>query len=265
MSSDATAACWGRAFPVDSDGPTAPHTVRLVALAIAEIVNDAHGWTFYGSAVNLATKAGVHRDTVRLVIKHLCAVGVMEVVEERPGRTTMYRWLWFGPRGDSAGSGAGCSAGYPAECSADTPRSVPRRNESNKKVNRKTPANAGATPVASLPGLVTVIEPVATTPEGMARAVAVAWYDHVKATTGHPPAMSVARLIGQVKPLFVAGRDVAAVKRAIAAVHARGATLSTTTIEAEMDGRNGRRARPNDTFNAALDAMRFDDAGNLIR
>lgn len=93
MSVEAMAACWGD-FPVDVDG-VSPTCVRVVALAIADVVNDLHGNELWASFDTIAAKVGVHRDRVRLVVRHLCAHGVLVKLEDRPGRTTRYRWAWF--------------------------------------------------------------------------------------------------------------------------------------------------------------------------
>ena len=62
--------------------------VTFVALAMADVVNDMNENEFFGSLTKVATKCGVHRDTVRRVINHLVDVAVLEVVQERAGRTT---------------------------------------------------------------------------------------------------------------------------------------------------------------------------------
>jgi hypothetical protein len=70
-----------------------PATIRLVALAVADVVNDAHDNEFYGSVTKLAAKVGLSRQCVGQVLKHLCDAGVLSQLEERPGGTTKYRWV----------------------------------------------------------------------------------------------------------------------------------------------------------------------------
>lgn len=94
MSIKAMAQCWGADFPVKSELPISPTVVRLVALAIADVVNDLQGNEFYGSVTNLANKVGASRETVGLVIKHLVVVGVLERLDEHRGRKGTFRYLW---------------------------------------------------------------------------------------------------------------------------------------------------------------------------
>lgn len=92
MSTEAMTDCWGPGFPTESTFDVSPSTVRLVALAVADVVNDLHGNEFYGSISKLAAKVGLSRDTVGLVMKHLVATKVVTIIEQRPGTTTRYRW-----------------------------------------------------------------------------------------------------------------------------------------------------------------------------
>lgn len=85
--------CWGSNFPVRTDLPLAESTIRLVALAVADVVNDLHGNEFFSSVTKLAAKVGLSRETVGLVMKHLCDTGVLALVEKRPGGSTRYRWV----------------------------------------------------------------------------------------------------------------------------------------------------------------------------
>ncbi len=64
---------------------------RLVHLAIADVVNDAHNNEFWMSSYGLAEKAGVSRSTVVRVLKDMSKRGLMELVESgqatrRPSR-----------------------------------------------------------------------------------------------------------------------------------------------------------------------------------
>jgi len=93
MSIQAMSECWGPDFPVTTDLPLAESTIRLVALAVADVVNDLYGNEFFSSVTKLATKVGLSRETVGLVLRHLCDTGVLVLVETRPGGTTRYRWV----------------------------------------------------------------------------------------------------------------------------------------------------------------------------
>ena len=88
MSIQAMASCWGTDFPCEADG-VAASTVRLVGLAIADVVNDLHHNEFFGSTVNIARKCGVHRNTVTFSLQHFARVGVLKVVRDRPGHPTV--------------------------------------------------------------------------------------------------------------------------------------------------------------------------------
>lgn len=85
--------CWGEKFPTDTELPLAPSTIRLVALAVADVVNDLHDNEFYSSVTKLAKKVDLSRETVGLVLRHLCDTGVLALLETRPGGTTRYRWV----------------------------------------------------------------------------------------------------------------------------------------------------------------------------
>ena len=98
--------CWGPKFPVETEG-ISPQTIRVVALAIADIVNDAHRNEFYASTTNLGIKIGCTRKTVRLVIQHLVERGVMAEVRRESGRPTTYRWLLGTPEELSTGTDDG--------------------------------------------------------------------------------------------------------------------------------------------------------------
>lgn len=91
MSIAAMTQCWGANFPVKAKGVSAA-VVRLVALSVADVVNDANDNEFYGSVKRLAAKVALSRETVGLAMKHLVDVGVLEHLEDRPGGTTRYRW-----------------------------------------------------------------------------------------------------------------------------------------------------------------------------
>lgn len=113
-------ACWGDGFPDQCEG-LSPTAVRVVALAIADVVNDTYDWTFFGSLPRLGRKVGVHRNTVRLVVAHLVATGVVELIEAAPGEVRKYRWLLGRPRVNHAWS----DDRTPRE-SRVPPRDVPR-------------------------------------------------------------------------------------------------------------------------------------------
>lgn len=91
MSIDAMSACWGDGFPVHAEG-LSPCAVRVVALAIADVVNDMHGYTFYASRKKVALKVGMDPDTIGDVLSHLVHCGVLTILKKSTGRPTVYRW-----------------------------------------------------------------------------------------------------------------------------------------------------------------------------
>ena len=84
-------ACWGPDFPARAEG-ISPQTVRLVALAVADVVNDAHDYRFFAARKKVAAKVGCDPDTVGDVFRHLVDSGVMRVVRCDPGRPVEYQW-----------------------------------------------------------------------------------------------------------------------------------------------------------------------------
>lgn len=246
MSIAAMTTCWSAEFPVDGS-KAAPSTVRLVALAVADVVNDAHRNEFFGSAGNIAVKAGVSRDTVRVVFRHLEAVGVLAVVKERPGEPTVYRWVYR----DSVGS-TGAVSRDPAGESAGDPTGESATNSIATQAERNTPANAGA------PEALMLVEPERT-PGQRANAIQKAMFSAVEARTGkkyrgiNPVALSN----GVLRPLIEAGWEDAALKHGLWALYERNGPITRATLEAEMDGRSARRApaRRNDTFDAELERV----------
>lgn len=136
MSIQAMAECWGPNLPVENDRHLSASTVRLVALAVADVVNDAHDNEFYGSVTKLAAKVGLSRETVGLVMGHLCDTNVLAVVSPRPGGTTKYRWLGVT---DVPSGGDGTVVRYLTEHpSGVTEPSVTNPIEPNRETNRPT-------------------------------------------------------------------------------------------------------------------------------
>lgn len=64
-----------------------------VHLAIADVVNDAHGHEFWMRLASLAAKARVHRDTARAALRKMEDLGLVETLEEVAGGVTRYRFV----------------------------------------------------------------------------------------------------------------------------------------------------------------------------
>lgn len=92
MSADALASCWGHFDLTPAQ--------RVVMIAVADVVNDAHGNQFWMRPEVLAEKVGMDAGNVRRKMSELVAAGVLEVVEQGGGRgrSTVYRWVLTNPR-----------------------------------------------------------------------------------------------------------------------------------------------------------------------
>lgn len=201
-------ACWEPDFPTSCEG-VSKSNVRLVALAIADVVNDAHHNEFYGSLTRVAERSDVDRKVVGLVVAHLVSAGVLGLIEHRQGRTSRYRWLGIDPRRQTSGtpdtrgdsprepwatdpanprttvietqeSLTGCEPPTAAPPSAWTIRALDRACG-----ERKCPAERGE---MCPPGGSVKRAPSGLHLSRIAWAVATAWYDEIKERTGAPPA-----------------------------------------------------------------------------
>lgn len=72
-----------------------PYTLgaRLVHLAIADIVNDDNDWLLWASKARIAKKAKVSPPTVTAAFVRMLGDGYLELVEERVGAPSVYRFL----------------------------------------------------------------------------------------------------------------------------------------------------------------------------
>lgn len=72
-----------------------PYTLgsRLIHLAIADIVNDDNDWLLWASKAKIAKKAKVSHPTVTATFKKMVEEGFLELVEERRGAASTYRFL----------------------------------------------------------------------------------------------------------------------------------------------------------------------------
>lgn len=112
MAIEAVKACLAPGFPDQADG-ISPSTVRLVAVYVADVVNGRRGWQYYGALTTIADDLGLAVRTVRRAVAHLIDAGVIEVIEERPGRTTLYRWVHALPRPTQTGGPVYLDRGTP--------------------------------------------------------------------------------------------------------------------------------------------------------
>ena len=112
MAVEAVKACLEPGFPDQCDGVSRT-TVRLVAVYVADVVNGRRNWAFYAALGTIAGDLGIALRTVRRAVAHLVDAGVIELVEERPGRTTLYRWVYALPRTAEAGGAVSLVRGTP--------------------------------------------------------------------------------------------------------------------------------------------------------
>lgn len=97
----------------------------LVHLAIADVVNDAHGNEFWMTTTALAKKARVSRSTATTVLSDMCHRELLEVVMRGVGRgnSTTYRMLM--PPGTKVTVGRALSPTDPTTVSARPARGLP--------------------------------------------------------------------------------------------------------------------------------------------
>lgn len=229
--------CWGEDFPVDSPG-LSRHVIRLVALAVADVVNDLNDNEFWGARRLLAAKVGVDPDTVSDVMKHLSAAGVIDVVERKPGRAVRYRWVWF-PGAVSQPRGSGVSPPVPVGGSGDATVGVavppPPHIPKDPTLNPNPPSAAVASQLFD-----TGDEPLA--PRKVATAIVNGYWEHVRAETGRfPRGVRHQALVAQVEPL-VDEWDNTAIAMALARARSDCRPITGQVIEEYLDGR--RLAKP---------------------
>lgn len=209
-------------------------------LAIADTVNDQHGWEFWMSVGNLARKARCSRDAARKALRRLegCdehgdpidgAPVLIEVIEERLGETTRYRFLQPDlPRVLGA---------PPGRVSDATP---PRPRRGVPRVPGATPSRLGRDQQEKN----AKDEPEADPARRVARAV---W----EARTPRPAAGFLA-VLNVASRLLDAGNDADAVTAAMTA--APVLTIAAVELQLHRAGRGGARVvplRPVDTDRAA--------------
>lgn len=117
-----------------------PYRGALFALhlAVADIVNDTHGYQLWASVSNLAAKARVSERSARAGLAQMVEDGLLVKVAERPGAPTTYR---FEMPDDP------CTSCTPA---ATAPLHVVPPTPANE---RDTPATDRATPAVAAPEL----------------------------------------------------------------------------------------------------------------
>ena len=66
----------------------------VVHLALGDVANDMHNDELWVSLPTLARKARVSRATAKRAVDELVDAGMLEVLAERPGSTTLYRFVF---------------------------------------------------------------------------------------------------------------------------------------------------------------------------
>lgn len=238
--------CWSPAFPDRCPG-VSKAAVMSVALALADVVNDTHGNQFYGSVDRLAVKARVTRKQAGTVIAHLVDAGVIALVQRRPGRSTLYRWLGVNPSRSDPGADSGGESIRP-ETRVDPTR------DPKETVNDTQEALDGLAAPESPPDA-----------KGRALVTATWYYEGVKARTGKPPIgitfIAVAKI---AEAALKGGWTEREVRAALRAVYDEGRTLTRQVLEAHLDGRARRRRQRDPRDHSDLLDLRFDEAGHLV-
>lgn len=224
-------------FPDEPDDPKLSRlAVRCVGAVIATTANSKHDDEFHGSLDKIAARLRMDRDTVRRAVRHLEAVGVLTVIEARPGRTTRYQWH---------------------SVAAPTPRQSSPNPAAYAAPNEGT--NCERSSVGSQQAAPTEQPTVNQRADKMLRK----YWAWVEARDGHPPrstnAVGFARLMAHFLGHGVEERPLA---DAVKALHEAGRPVTRATIDAELDGRRP-APRRQDTVKTA-DSLRFDGDGNLI-
>jgi hypothetical protein len=106
MSIAAMAQCWGPDFPSEAEG-LSPQMIRVVALAVGDVVNDLNDNEFWGARRLLAEKVGCDPATVSDVMHHLCSVGFIVELERKRGKPVRYRWVGVVDQGSSTPTSRG--------------------------------------------------------------------------------------------------------------------------------------------------------------
>ncbi len=75
-------------------------SARLVHLIVADVVNDAFGDEFWMSVAKICERTKLSDRAVQHALQELCTDGYLDLVEEKPGQTRRYRFL-FTPEGIS--------------------------------------------------------------------------------------------------------------------------------------------------------------------
>lgn len=84
--------------------PTRHAPMTLVWLALADVANDQNDNLLWMSNQALQNKTGLEERTVRRALQKLVEDGCLEVVEQRPGLTTKYRFLFGTPANEGRGT-----------------------------------------------------------------------------------------------------------------------------------------------------------------
>lgn len=105
----------------------------IVALAVADVVNDVHANEFWMTSKALARKVGMHHRSVRDRLGELTDLGWIQVVVAEPGSPIRYRWL--GVESDTPGSES-----LDAGSESHTPPPSSSSNSSNSTERGTAPA-----------------------------------------------------------------------------------------------------------------------------
>lgn len=240
---------------------------RLVLLALADAAND--DGTCYPSAERLGKKAGLGERQVR---KHLTALeerGLVSRTRRRRSDGSLGTYLYhvLPPELEDTTTGTRVPLGDESYRNSETePTGTQRPHHRNSDVpptGTQTPRVIQREPKerTAAPQVVAAFDDSVVASE-----VAKAYYDKVKADTGHQPPEAFlairAIVLGAVKAEF----SVLAIKRALVALDERDRPLTRQTLWAEMIGSPNPSARPrpiredpNELLDRAREAVESDE------
>jgi hypothetical protein len=139
VSVDATNQVW------QSIGPDWAPTTKLVALAMADVVNDMHGWRFWASVPKLAAKCGVSVRAVQMALRDLEASGWVVALEQRPNQAVVYRW-------DRGATNAPTRSGDETDAPRGAPDAPPSPYSASNETDGSGDAPTGATTLTLIAG-----------------------------------------------------------------------------------------------------------------
>lgn len=265
MSLEAIQYVTSRDFPDDTgDTSVSRMLVRMVAVCIADKVRPGEDGEFYGSLESIAERLGVHRNGVRLAVRHLERVGVLGRSDD-PGKRQTNRYLWLPGAASRAAGDPLHPAGIPRDAARGS-RVASRADTKRTQVNPTSDATRQADAAAAEAPTLELNGDAALTVNQIAQKMQLRYWAWVEGQTGRAPLSTNPVGFQRMMAHFLgAGIGREALTNAVKALYKRGAPMTRATIEAELDGRTRRPAQRRDQVAEGLAGLDFDANGNLRR